>query len=238
MVNVGVFESSRNQGLGAALFEAANAFVLNAGQIHRTTRVREDDAVSIAFAERRGFQEIHRDFESSLVLQKVNIDHLRVEVDGIRFASLAEMDSPDFRRRFHELFEVVRVDIPRPEPPVRLTYQFFEDHVVGDPNFLLEGSFVALDCDELVGLTGIYRGNNEGWVDQWLTAVLREYRGRGIAQALKAHCILWAKGAGFESIHTDNNSLNAPMLNVNTQLGFVRSAAVLTMRTEESSSER
>ncbi len=235
MIYVGVVAPARNQGVGSALFNAANNFVVRAGQIHRTTRVREDDPVSLAFAQRRGFSEIHRDFESSLDLRTVQLKDLPQEGGGIKLVSLAELDSPTFRRQFHELFEVVRVDIPRPEPPVRLTFEFFEDQVITDPNFLLEGSFVAFDDREPIGFTGIYRGHSPGCVDQWLTAVRREYRGRRIAYALKAKAILWAKDAGFDKIQTDNNSLNSAMLAINEKLGFERSAAVLTMRTEETS---
>lgn len=100
-----------------------------------------------------------------------------------------------------------------------------------DPDFLPEGSWVALDGDKLVGFCGIYRGVNEGRVDQWLTAVARSHRKQGIALALKAATNLWAKGAGYTTVRTDNNSENHRMLEINDRLGFQRSAAILLMRT-------
>lgn len=69
-----------------------------------------------------------------------------------------------------------------------------------------------------------------GW-----TSGSRPWRGRtakqGIALALKAATILWAKGAGYTTVRTDNNSENHRMLEINDRLGFQRSAAILLMRT-------
>lgn len=55
-----------------------------------------------------------------------------------------------------------------------------------------------------------------------LTGVAPEYRGRKIAQALKLIAILHGKGLGADSIRTQNDSINAPMLAINRKLGFVR----------------
>jgi RimJ/RimL family protein N-acetyltransferase len=52
------------------------------------------------------------------------------------------------------------------------------------------------------------------------TDVLRQYRGRGLAQALKLQTILLAKRQGMHHIHTNNDSNNAPMLAVNRKLGY------------------
>ena len=55
-----------------------------------------------------------------------------------------------------------------------------------------------------------------------LTGVDRAYRGRKIAQALKLQTILYAKACGADSIATQNDSVNAPMLAINRKLGYVR----------------
>jgi GNAT superfamily N-acetyltransferase len=52
------------------------------------------------------------------------------------------------------------------------------------------------------------------------TGVIRAYRGRKIAQALKALAACYARQHGAREIGTDNDSLNAPMLAVNRKLGY------------------
>ena len=50
--------------------------------------------------------------------------------------------------------------------------------------------------------------------------VLREFRGRGLAQALKWQTVLLAKKEGMRYIRTNNDSQNAPMLAINRKLGY------------------
>jgi GNAT superfamily N-acetyltransferase len=235
MLQIGVLPEHRGRGVGRQLHDAAWAYVRQEGVSVISTRVKEEDPASLAFATERGFSEINRDFESLLELQRVDeaqMNRMVARIGEIELVPFSKLDSAEFRLVFHELFEDVRRDIPRPEPPVRLTFDFFQRQVIEDPLFLRDGSFVALDAGAPVGLSGVYQGANEGWVDQWLTAVQRSHRGRGIAQALKAKTVLWSKEAGYTTLRTDNNSANAAMLSINDRFGFKRSAAILTMRKE------
>ena len=50
--------------------------------------------------------------------------------------------------------------------------------------------------------------------------MIRDYRGRKIAQALKVLAARYARAHGMKKIRTDNDSLNAPMLAVNRKLGY------------------
>jgi mycothiol synthase len=53
------------------------------------------------------------------------------------------------------------------------------------------------------------------------TSVRPEFRGRGIATALKVRAIEMARARGMTRIQTENHQDNAAMLTVNRRLGFV-----------------
>ena len=53
-----------------------------------------------------------------------------------------------------------------------------------------------------------------------MTAVARDWRGRGVASALKRATIAWAAANGIEALETANDTDNAPMRAVNERLGY------------------
>ncbi len=54
-----------------------------------------------------------------------------------------------------------------------------------------------------------------------ITGVKRSWRGRGVARALKAAQIGWAKANGFEELKTRNDERNAPIRKVNAEFGYL-----------------
>jgi GNAT superfamily N-acetyltransferase len=52
------------------------------------------------------------------------------------------------------------------------------------------------------------------------TGVAPDYRGRGIATALKRQAIAWAQGNGVRWFYTSSEVGNAPMIAINRRLGY------------------
>ena len=106
-----------------------------------------------------------------------------------------------------------------------------EDHVQSWGEFAAErfayeyrsdGAFVALDGSKFVGVAHVILDREHDRMENAMTGVLREYRGRGIAQSLKTLTIKHARDNGVSEILTQNDSENGPMLAVNQKLGYRR----------------
>jgi mycothiol synthase len=229
-LTVGVEANSRGQGIGRLLNEVAEKFVIEKEPISIATRVSEDNDIALDYALRLGYREVKRDFESILHLGKLVIKAMDPgPIAGVNIICATEFNHPAGRKEWHALFEVVRLDVPRVEPPVRLSLEEFEHYVLDDPEFLWAASFIALAEGRMIGFSGLYRAPAEGLADQWLTAVHKNFRGRGIARALKAAATRRAIEMGFWRIRTNNDTRNTAMLAINDGMGYERLPGTITL---------
>ena len=90
------------------------------------------------------------------------------------------------------------------------------------PNPLLdrEASLVAFVDGSPAGVTMLRSSPERGRAVNDITGVLRPYRGRGLARLLKSHALARLEARGVELAYTENDETNAPMLAVNTALGY------------------
>ena len=101
-----------------------------------------------------------------------------------------------------------------------MTFEIFEKRALDSPNFMPEGCLIAIDGDQFVGMTALWR--NEATPDKLETGVpgvLRSHRRRGIATAVKLRSFEFARQHGAKVIETDNEE-NNPMYQINLKLGF------------------
>ena len=215
----------RCQGLGSQMFEDALRAARGQGALYLESSVRDDNPASFRFADKRGFKIEHHAFVSTLDLAAFDehrFDDLlaRVHAQGFRFFSLAEAGLTEENK--HKLYEVNRaaaLDNPG-NNGIFPDFYAFSKNVFEASWFRADTQIIAAHGDCWVGLSaiGIYKEDNHAY--NAFTGVLREYRGHGLAQALKLQTILLAKREGVRCIRTDNDSQNAPMLAVNRKLGY------------------
>ena len=224
-IKVIVAPAARGHGLGAQMYHDVLEAARKYGATHLESDIREGDVVSLKFAQARGFKIIHHSFESTLDLTEFDehrFDDLmaRVHAVGFRFFSLAEAGVTDENK--HRLYEVNRaaaLDNPGNDG-IFPDFYAFSKNVFEASWFRADTQILASHADHWVGLSaiGIYPADNHAY--NAFTGVLRDYRGRGLAQALKLQTILLAKKQGVRYVRTNNDSNNAPMLAINRKLGY------------------
>jgi mycothiol synthase len=230
MVNIYVDPACQRMGVGGAIFER---LLKNLKDLHAEiawTMNKEDLPLHREFFERRGFVEKRRDWESRLDLLTFQPEifqeyEARMTDQGISFTTLAEeMRLGEYSlRRLHDLVQHIVADMPRQADFTPVPYDQWKTLIANNPRTIPGGYFIAKHGSEFVGESDVLRNEKAPrTLSQGDTGVRREFRGRGIATALKLKVIDYAKRNGYETIETWNDSTNAPMLAVNTKLGFKR----------------
>jgi GNAT superfamily N-acetyltransferase len=221
-----VLPEARNQGFGRRLYEQLSAHGRAQGLQDMWGRVRGDDPASLAFAASRGFVEFSREVQSVLALTALPEEP---PPSGIELTTLG--DRPDLAAGCHAVDLEAVPDIPAQADFEAYPYDTWHAQLLEGPGALPHLCVVALDGGEVVGYTGLLALQGEpGSAENQLTGVLRAWRGRGIAFALKREQARRAHAAGFERITTYNDEVNAPMRAVNTRLGFEPQSPVLMVR--------
>ena len=227
----------RRQGLGGALYERAEAFARERGaqRIQTHFRLFQSDEPALHFFRTRGFVETDREVPALLDLTTFDpAPHVRPLPEGLRLLSLAEAgDTEENRRRVYALDGLIHPDLPThdtlPELPDFAQWNKMLQGPEFDPRAVIlaeeaQGAWVGLS------VLGFQEHTHVGWTN--ITGVRREWRGRGLATALKLKAIQAAKDRHCLLILTENHEDNAPMRAVNRRLGFVADALGVTYSKE------
>jgi RimJ/RimL family protein N-acetyltransferase len=216
--SVRVLPELRGRGVGSALLAAISKHALTGGQTKLWGRIRADDENSLLFATRRGFSEVSRDRDVMLDVTKLPPAEPEPP-EGIELASFAER--PDLLPAVFDVDSEVAPDVPGHEEHAPRTYDHWARQNVEGPGAMLEACFIALDGQEVIGYAALRRyGEGSPEAENLLTAVRRQWRGRGIATALKRAQIEAARLEGVERIFTTNDEANVAMRGVNARLGY------------------
>jgi GNAT superfamily N-acetyltransferase len=182
---------------------------------------------SLAFLDKLGFEEFERACESRLHLDGFDPGQFYSYVErfhqaGLKVSTLDQerASDPDFDRKLHELHNAACAEMPLPEPYVPQRLEVFLKQEVDNPIVISDAFLIARDGDELVAYTSLWKRTVRSSLTQSMTATRPDYRGKGIATALKVLVTEWAKKEGYAQIWTWNDEKNDPMLRINTKLGY------------------
>ncbi len=221
--------TAQGRGLGSALYER----LLQQLDEWDAELVRTDTnaarQATLDWLLHRDFSEIQRRIELRLAVVDVELarfpdpDQL-LSARGIRATTLAAERAPGGERLLRELYDLEILggeDEPRPEQGIAMSYDRFLTQELDEPSALPDGNFLAFEGERLIGMSRLQRDlARPGSLQQGFTTVHPDYRGRGIALALKLLTVRYAQANGYREIATGNDTTNAPMLHINQVLGF------------------
>jgi len=213
-----VLPEHRRRGVGTRLYRETSRWVRDRGLERMEAPVLDDDPESLAYARRRGFVEERR--EKGLVLDLAHVEPPPVEPpEGVQI--LTWVEQPDLAHGMYEVACEAFPDIPGLDEDETEPFEDWLAHEMQGSGDRADATFVAVAGDEVVGYAKFsLTAARPTAASHDLTGVKRAWRGRGIARALKARQIGWAKANGFEELLTRNDERNAPIRRLNAEFGY------------------
>jgi GNAT superfamily N-acetyltransferase len=143
----------------------------------------------------------------------------QMEAAGIRCVTLAQWHDADRHRKLYELNERTIQDVPH---TLTIVHEAFEDFArrLDAPDRPHDRYWIALAGDRPVAMSYLKFPPVRGTVWTGYTCTDADFRGRGIARAIKLQSLAQAVELAVPVVCTDNDSENAPMLHINESLGY------------------
>ena len=234
--SIRVAPARQRQGLGGRLYRHVIEELQRLDAVTMRIMAHELQPSLAAHLKRLGFQELFRSWPFVLDTRGCDLARFQQAAEraagrGITITTLAdELErGTDSLVRLYELHSTITREIPLPghaHPAPGLAW--FERYACGMPVSLPNAYFIAVDGERYVGESCLHRREAApGELSHKTTGVLSEYRGYGIAMALKLHTIAYAQRHGYTRIWTGVESHNPSMLAINARLGFVQGPGLI-----------
>lgn len=228
---IAVVSDARRLGIGSTLLAAISEHALAASKGWLHVPATEGRPEGIDFLVHRGYTEYERSKMVRLDLAGLAAPPVEIPA-GVRLTTLAER--PELVPAIHAVALEAFPDIPGGDAPDAVgDLAEFRARDVDRLGIRHDAFMVAIanGTDRVVGYASLIMipgSQTVAWHD--MTAVVREWRGRGVARALKSATIGWAIANGLDALETGNDVDNASMRAVNARLGFQPMPDLLTMR--------
>lgn len=235
-MNIWVRPLFQRQGVGGYLFDhlLKKSSELKATKLQCATY--DTFKPSIRFLEKLGFAESYRNFESRMELSQFNPNDYssldeKLEKNGITLHHLSDLKDPNHRQKIYALQANLEREVPGSELRAVLSFaDFWSKADIDHP----DGEFfcVAMKQGEYIGLHFGSPPPGSEWFMVRVTGVLPQFRHLGVATALKARGMIYAKQKGMPGAFTWNDSRNQPILTLNEKFGFKRQPACVQFAKE------
>jgi GNAT superfamily N-acetyltransferase len=148
---------------------------------------------------------------------------------GIEIVTWAER--PQLARAMYDVAREAYPDIPGEDDAEMPSFEEWLSMDMQGAGDRPEATFIALEGGEVVAYAKLSLSLARPTVAMHdITGVRRDWRGHGIAGALKAAEIAWAKDNGYERLETQNEERNEPIRRLNERYGYVVTPGTITVR--------
>jgi GNAT superfamily N-acetyltransferase len=223
-IGIQVDRAHRGQGVGESLLLALEEHTLAKGVQAVETMIRGEDDASYEWAVKRRYSLYRQRTEAILDVPAFDWRPFAGAVEraagtGVTFLGHDWPLPEPLLRGAYEVDKVTTPDVPGYGDVAFPEYEKWAAEMA--PFFARTYFMLAMDGERVVGLSTLEMSAQGDGANTGLTAVLREYRGRGIALALKLQTIAEAQRRGLVRMRTNNDPDNPPMLAINRKLGYV-----------------
>ena len=242
-VELGISKSFRRKGLGSKLLRTVLDHLLKLERITTLTSTLSDET-GINFCNFLRGIFVHEESEFRLHFSKIDWDSIKQwkstgeilsKSDGITL-EMFETCPEDIIQDYTEIYTETLNQRPLGQIPatVRVTPETRKEK---EKSWITDRghkwfTMITKESDQQIsGLTEmVYIPESPYYIEQLLTGVKTEYRGRGLGKWLKAEMIdfIHKKYPEIEFIATDNAGTNAPMISINERLGFKKHISIKT----------
>jgi len=236
-----VNQEYRQCGIGSLLYDHLLTQAYDLGALTMRLRVRDNYDEGYRFATRRKFKLWKHSIEMMFDLN--SWDEARytpilqsLQAQGFRFTNMAELgDTEDARCKLFALNNGAAATDPGSDGiPPWASFEEFERDVCSSSWYHPDAQIIAIDTSngEWAAMSAItvFEGSDHAY--NLFTGTDVRYRGRKLAQAVKALALRRARCFGVNAVRTSHNSENEAMIAIDTKLGYVRTPGMFIMGKE------
>ena len=235
-----VSRKHRHQGIGSRLYQEVEEISL-ASAIHELRASFPDTLPeSLAFAEKRGFTLISHSIGMQLELEKLDLQPFLelatdLERQGYEFTSIQALGNTEAdQRKLYLLNDVTSSQTMGSEGEHSWSsFEDFQQSVCQSDWYNPAGQMVVIEksTGKWVAMSAITRFEGQKEAYNLFTGVDEAFRGRKLAQAVKAKALLFARDVlGVKLVRTNHNTRNEPMIAIDRKFGYVQSPGYFYMR--------
>lgn len=230
----------RYQGIGSQLYKKVEEVSL--ASAIRELRATFPDTMpeSRTFAEKRGFTMISHSIGMQLELDGLDLQpylDLATELErlGYEFTTMEALGNTEAdQQKLYLLNDVTSSQTMGSEGEHSWSsFEDFQQSVCQSDWYNPAGQLVVIEksTGKWVAMSAITRFEGQEEAYNLFTGVDEAFRGRKLAQAVKAKALLFARDVlDVKLVRTNHNSLNEPMIAIDRKFGYVQSPGSLYMR--------